>query len=86
MIIHIELMAIIKRPNDIPRVFSKEFDNTKLVVKALLEEIGFSPQEIKLLQVFVTSPDSSGNAIRVPRSYDLKNDDKVFITIPVGGG
>ncbi|MHA2496297.1 MAG: hypothetical protein ACXAEI_12475 [Candidatus Hodarchaeales archaeon] len=86
MIIHIELMAIIKRPNDIPRVFSKEFDNNQLVVKALLEEIGFSPQDIKLLQVFVTRPDSSGNATRVPRNYALKNNDKVFITIPVGGG
>lgn len=79
-------MAIIKRPNNIPRVFSKEFDNKRLVVKALLEDLGFSPQDIKLLQVFVTNPDSNGNAMRVPRNYTLGNNDKVFITIPVGGG
>ncbi|MFX0117364.1 MAG: hypothetical protein ACFFB3_22645 [Candidatus Hodarchaeota archaeon] len=85
MIVHIELMAIIRRPNNLPRVFSWEFtENTQ--VKTLLEDLGFSSQESRFLQVFVTRGDLDSRAIRAPRNFALQNNDRVFITMPVGGG
>ncbi|MFQ5980555.1 MAG: hypothetical protein ACE5OZ_20650 [Candidatus Heimdallarchaeota archaeon] len=85
MIIHIELMALIKRPNSLPRVFSKEF-NRELVVRTLLKDLGFSSREIRFLQVFISRDDRKPDAKRVSRSYPLKDHDKVFITMPIGGG
>lgn len=78
-------MALIKRPNSLPRVFSKEF-NEELVVRTLLKELGFSSQEIRFLQTYVSRNDSISNAKRVSRNYSLKDRDKVFITMPIGGG
>ena len=85
MIVYIELMAIIRRPNNLPRVFSKEY-NENTQVNTLLKDLGFSSQESKFLQVFVTGKDPDTGAIRAPRNYVLQNNDRVFITMPVGGG
>lgn len=84
MEIQVELMAIIKRPNDIPREFSREVDpNTKL--RTFLKQLGFESSEIRQMQFFIGKPDQK-EGDRVRTNYVLQDGDKLFITIPIGGG
>ncbi|MFX0092877.1 MAG: hypothetical protein ACFFBD_14055 [Candidatus Hodarchaeota archaeon] len=84
MIVKTTLMALVRRPDKLPREFEKEIkENT--TVNSFLSDLGYSSQEIRVLQVFVSSNNDTGS-IRVPPDYILKNNDELFITIPVGGG
>ena len=77
-------MSFIKRPNNVPRTFERELDES-MTVEIFLKHLGFTSDEIRMMQCFVsTSPDN--NNVRVQRSYALKDGDNLFITIPVGGG
>lgn len=76
-------MALIRRPTDLPRIFSRDVEeNTK--IKILLSDLGYNFQEIRMFQLFVTN--TSGEEERITRNYILKENDKIFVTIPVGGG
>ena len=59
MKVNITLMALIRRSDDLPRVFSWDVEeNTK--IKTLLSDLGYNLQEIRMFQLYVT--DSSGEA------------------------
>ena len=77
-------MALLRRPNDLPREFTKEIqEDTKL--KIFLKDLGFNHSEIKMLQVFVSKSENKNNQ-RASLDYLIQNNDVLFITIPVGGG
>ena len=76
-------MALIKRPEDLPRIFSWDVeDNTK--IKTVLTDLGYNSQEIRMFQLYVTN--SNGEAEKITRNYILQEGDEIFVTIPVGGG
>lgn len=82
MKVNITMMALIRRPDDLPRIFSWEVEeNTK--IKTLLTDLGYNFQEIRMFQLYVTN---IGEETKISRNYILKENDKIFITIPVGGG
>ena len=75
-------MALIRRPQDLPRVFSWDVEeNTKM--KTLLSDLGYSVQDTRFFQLFVTRPDGEE---RISKNYILQENDEIFVTIPVGGG
>ena len=84
MKIYVELMSFVKRPNDVPRTFERELDKS-MTVEQLLKHLGFTSDEIRMMQSFVSTVSDSNN-VRVQRSYVLKDGDHLFITLPVGGG
>ena len=84
MKIYVELMSFVKRPNDVPRTFERELDKS-MTVEQLLKHLGFTSDEIRMMQSFVSTATDKNN-VRVQRSYDLKDGDHLFITLPVGGG
>ena len=77
-------MSFVKRPNDVPRTFERELDKS-MTVEQLLKHLGFTSDEIRMMQSFVSTVSDSNN-VRVQRSYVLKDGDHLFITLPVGGG
>jgi sulfur carrier protein ThiS len=84
MKIYVELMSFIRRPNGIPRTFEQKMDKS-MTVEQLLIHLGFTSDEIRMMQSFVSTITDKNN-VRVQRSYDLKDGDHLFITLPVGGG
>ena len=84
MKIYVELMSFIKRPNNVLRTFEREMDES-MTIEQLLKHLGFTSDEIRMMQTFVSTDTDSEN-IRVQRRYDLKDGDHLFITLPVGGG
>lgn len=77
-------MAIIRRPDDVPRTFEREINET-MTIKQLLTNLEFTSDEIRMLQCFVSSSTDKNN-VRVQRSYALKDGDNLFFTLPIGGG
>lgn len=84
MKIHVELMAFIRRPDGIERIFEKEI-NSSTTIKLFLRELGFEPNEIRMMQFFITRT-SKEESERVRQGYLLKEGDMLFITLPIGGG
>ncbi len=84
MKIFVELMAIIKRPNNVPRTFEREMDKP-LTIKELLMNLDFTLDEIRMMQCFITTSTKS-KSVRVERNYTLRNGDNLFVTLPIGGG
>ncbi|OLS25275.1 MAG: hypothetical protein HeimC2_19510 [Candidatus Heimdallarchaeota archaeon LC_2] len=83
MKVNVTLMALIKRPADLSRIFSWDVEeNTK--IKIVLADLGYNSQEIRLFQLYVTN--SNGEAERITKNYILQENDEIFVTIPVGGG
>lgn len=83
MKVNITLMALIRRPEDLSRIFSWDVENdTK--IKTLLTDLGYNSDEIRMFQLYVTNSD--GEAEKITRNYILQEDDQIFVTIPVGGG
>ncbi|MHA2252217.1 MAG: hypothetical protein ACXAD7_17765 [Candidatus Kariarchaeaceae archaeon] len=82
--VKITLMALLKRPNDLPRIFDKEISG-EVKLRSLLRDLGYTTQEIGMMQVFVSN-NSEVNNQRVSLDYILQNDDEIFVTVPVGGG
>ncbi|MHA2364271.1 MAG: hypothetical protein ACXAC7_09960 [Candidatus Hodarchaeales archaeon] len=71
-------MATLRRPNNLPRI-SEQKINIGTKIKDLLSLLHYKETEIPMLQIFV-------NGIREDLNYVLNNNDKVYITIPIGGG
>lgn len=84
MEISVEMMAIIKRPKDLPRKFIHESDEP-ISIQNLLTSLGFQLQDLKLMQFFVTASGSTEQE-RVGKRHTLSDLDTLFVTIPVGGG
>ena len=84
MKIYVELMSFIRRPNNVPRTFEQKMEKS-MTVEQLLKHLGFTSDEIRMMQTFVSTITDTEN-VRVQRSYDLKDGDHLFITLPVGGG
>ncbi|MFV2014665.1 MAG: hypothetical protein ACC656_04515 [Candidatus Heimdallarchaeota archaeon] len=83
MKVNITLMALIRRPQDLPRIFSWDVEeNTK--IKILLTDLGYNFDEIRMFQLFVTKPGEETE--RITKNYILQENDEIFVTIPVGGG
>ena len=83
MKVKVTLMALIRRPKDLARIFSWDVEeNTK--IKTLLTDLGYNNQEIRLFQLFITNPDEKTE--RITKNYILNENDNIFVTIPVGGG
>ena len=77
--ISVELMASIRRLNDMPRV-SDQIISGSTTMRKLLIQLGFDAlTEISTLITYV-------NKERVRLNYILRNKDYLFITIPIGGG
>ena len=77
--IQVELMASIKRPNNIPRISNHIFSSS-ISIRKLLLQLGYDPiTDILTLITYV-------NKERVRLNYILNNGDYLFITIPIGGG
>ena len=84
MKINVEFMAFIRRPDNVPRVFEKQI-NEPMNIKQLLKHLEFTSDEIRMMQCFVSTSTDKNN-VRVQRSYDLKDGDHLFVTLPIGGG
>lgn len=85
MNIKIELMAFIRRPEGLPRIFERKLDKS-LTISQFLKGLGFKMDEIRLMQCFISKITNKDNNERVQRSYALKDGDYLFITLPIGGG
>lgn len=77
--IEIELMASLKRPNNISRLsVQKTIPST--TIRELLLQLGYDELiDLPILLTYV-------NEDRVHINYILKDNDKIFVTIPIGGG
>lgn len=85
MIVNVELMAFIKRPEDLPRVFSKEVpDQTS--VKDLMDILGFNSKEIRIMQFFISKNGTKESGVRAKKRDILSDGDSLFVTLPIGGG
>jgi sulfur carrier protein ThiS len=84
MIVKVTLMALLRRPNDLPRKFERDIDEGT-TVKEFLKQLGYTIQEIRLLQIFLSENNDTENQ-RVSLNYVLQENDELFLTIPVGGG
>ncbi len=83
MKVKVTLMALIRRPKDLSRIFSWEVENdTK--IKTLLTDLGYESQEIRMFQLYMTK--TGEETERVTKNYILQENDEIFVTIPVGGG
>lgn len=79
MKINIEFMASLRRPNNLERIATMEVpDNYTL--KQLLKLLKYNFNEIRILQVF------KSDGTRLKQKDVLLEGDKLFLTIPVGGG
>ena len=79
MQINIEFMVSLRRPKNLDRIAQINVpDNSTL--KHVLKLLEYNFNEIRILQVF--RPDGS----RLTRKDILKDGEKLFLTIPVGGG
>lgn len=76
-------MALLRRPNGLPRVFEKEID-FGININNFLVDLGFTHEEIRFMQVFVSNTKEKNQKISL--NYEIKDDDEIFITIPIGGG
>jgi hypothetical protein len=85
MKISVELMAFIRRPDGLPRVFDREIGEP-IAISKFLRSLDFSIQEIRMMQFFISKTSDKDNNERVQRSYTLKDGDHLFITLPIGGG
>ncbi len=84
MKIYVELMSFIRRPDNVPRTFEHELDEST-TISQLLKNLGYTSDEIRMMQTFVSTVTEKDN-VRAQRSYVLKDGDHLFITLPVGGG
>ena len=84
MKIFVELMSFVKRPNNVPRTFEQELEKS-MTIEQFLKYLGFTSDEIRMMQHYVSTSSDPKN-VRAQRSYELKDGDNLFITLPVGGG
>ena len=84
MKIFVELMSFVKRPNNVPRTFERELDES-MTIEQFLKHLGFTTDEIRMMQCYISTASDKEN-VRAQRRYELKDGDNLFITIPVGGG
>ena len=83
MKVNVTLMALIRRPEDLPRVFSWDVEeNTK--IKTLLADLGYNSQEIRMFMLYITKNGDENE--RITKNYILQGNDEIFVTIPVCGG
>ena len=79
MIINLEFMASLRRPKHLERIAIIDVPE-KSTLKQMLKHLDYSFQEIRVLQVF------RADGSRLSQKDILQNGDKLFLTIPVGGG
>jgi hypothetical protein len=79
MHINIEFMASLRRPKDLDRIAKIEVPDD-LTLKQVLKNLGYSFNEIRILQAF------RSDGSRLTLKDTLNDGEKVFLTIPVGGG
>ena len=84
MKIFVELMSFVKRPNNVPRTFERELDES-MTIEQFLKHLGFTTDEIRMMQCYISTASDKEN-VRAQSRYELKDGDNLFITIPVGGG
>ena len=75
--VNVELSGVVRNPFS-TRKFSIEIASETSLNKFLLDN-GFNRTELRYLFVSV-------NHIKVDLTYQLANDDNLFITVPAGGG
>ena len=75
--VHVEFMATLRRQKNQPREFTKDVaEGTK--IRDLLKEY-FTVEELRMIHVLV-------HDLRVNLEYILNPNDRLFVTIPIGGG
>ncbi|MCY3413689.1 MAG: hypothetical protein INQ03_18745 [Candidatus Heimdallarchaeota archaeon] len=85
MRITVEFMAFVRRPIGIERIFDQTLNN-ETTVNQFMENLGFSQSEINMMQYFVSDGSGKEKSSRVQKKYIFKEDDHLFITLPIGGG
>lgn len=83
MKVNVTLMALIRRPEDLSRIFSWNVEEDT-EIKILLTDLGYNFQEIRMFQLYVTK--NGEETERITKNYILQENDEIFVTIPVGGG
>lgn len=79
MKISIEFMGSLRRPKDLDRLTTIELPND-CSLKQLLRFLEYSEDEIRILMAFRT------DGTKINQKDVLQDNDKIFLTIPIGGG
>ncbi|MHA1984911.1 MAG: MoaD/ThiS family protein [Candidatus Hodarchaeales archaeon] len=75
--IHVEFMATLRRQKNQPREFDLELEEG-VTVRDVMKQY-FNSEEMKMIQVII-------DGLRVNLDQPLQQSDRLFVTIPIGGG
>lgn len=79
MQIYIEFMASLRRPKNLERIAKIDVP-VNCTLKQVLKSLHYNFNEIRILQSYLS------DGTRLMQKDIIKEGDKLFLTIPVGGG